>query len=184
MTTIDSTISAAFRAAFESHPQREPDPALAVDSARETASALVPDDVHGDFDDETLTFHSERSNDAIADVLETLDATPAERDAAKEYQVYENGQIVIRIEAASARGALRAAARKLPRHAADYNMVPSQDPWWCTWRACLPGEQFEAECQVLIPATGTLRGAGRNVYRTYVAPEDRGCGSSIESDDE
>jgi hypothetical protein len=102
----------------------------------------------------------------------------------REYQIFEAGQIVARIEAASARGALRAAARKLPRRAADYNMMPSQDPWWCTWRACLPGEDFEAECQVLIPATGTLRGAGRSVYRTYVAHENRGWGSSIESDDE
>jgi len=57
-TTTDSTISAAFRAAFESHPQRETDPALAVDSARETASALVPEGVTGTFDDQTLTFRT------------------------------------------------------------------------------------------------------------------------------
>jgi hypothetical protein len=102
----------------------------------------------------------------------------------REYQIYENGQVVASIEAASARGALRAAARKLPRHACDYNMVPWQDPWWATWRACLPGEPFAAECQVLIPSTGTLRGAGRSVYRPYVLVEDRGWGSSVESADE
>lgn len=83
----------------------------------------------------------------------------------REYQIFEAGQIVARIEAASARGALRVAARQLPRRAADYNMVPWQDPYWETWRACLPGEDFAAEAQVLIPSTGTLRGAGRSVYR-------------------
>jgi len=48
----------------------------------------------------------------------------------REYQVYENGQIVVASIAASARGALRAAARKLPRRAVDYNMVPIRTPWW------------------------------------------------------
>lgn len=32
-------------------------------------------------------------------------------------------------------------------------------------RACLPGEDFAAACQILIPSSGTLRGAGSSVYR-------------------
>lgn len=63
----------------------------------------------------------------------------------REYQIFEAGQIVARVEAASARGALRAAARKLPRHATDYNMMPSQDPYWETWRACLPSGAVRAD---------------------------------------
>jgi hypothetical protein len=81
----------------------------------------------------------------------------------REYQIFEAGQIVYTVEAASARGALRVAARQLPRRAADYN-YPSPE-YWETWRACLPGEDFAASAEVLIPSTGTLRGAGRSVYR-------------------
>jgi len=71
--TIDETISTAFRAAFAAHPQRHSDPALALDSARETASALVPDGVTGTFDDETLTFRQD-DDDSHGDWLWLIDA--------------------------------------------------------------------------------------------------------------
>lgn len=53
---ISELVSEAFRAAYEAHPARDTDPALALDSARETASALVPAGVTGTFDDASLTF--------------------------------------------------------------------------------------------------------------------------------
>jgi hypothetical protein len=59
---IDERISKAFRDAFESHPAREADPGVAISSARETASELVPAGVHGSFDDETLTFVADKSD--------------------------------------------------------------------------------------------------------------------------
>ena len=62
MTTIDETVSKAFRTAFESHPARVTDPALALTSAREDASALVPAGVTGTFDDEALTFVADSTN--------------------------------------------------------------------------------------------------------------------------
>lgn len=56
MTSLSDTISNAFRAAFEQHPQRHTDPGLALTSAREDAAALLPAGVTGAFYDEALTF--------------------------------------------------------------------------------------------------------------------------------
>lgn len=55
-TTISKTVTEAFRDAFNSHPARETDPALALDSARESARELIPAGVYGDFDDSELRF--------------------------------------------------------------------------------------------------------------------------------
>ena len=56
MKNIENTITTAFREAFESHPARESDPALALQSARETAAELIPPGVRGEFDDEYMCF--------------------------------------------------------------------------------------------------------------------------------
>lgn len=56
MTTTNETISKIFRDAFQAHPARQSDPALALESAREAASAAVPGGATGRFDDERLTF--------------------------------------------------------------------------------------------------------------------------------
>jgi hypothetical protein len=55
-TDIDERISAVFRAVFEGHPDRDTDPASALDDARGIAAAIVPAGVTGFFDDEHLTF--------------------------------------------------------------------------------------------------------------------------------
>lgn len=59
-TSTTDTITAAFREAFKSHPARHTDPALALQSARETASELVPEGVTGTFDDETLSLVADK----------------------------------------------------------------------------------------------------------------------------
>lgn len=66
-TTINETVSRAFRDAFESHPARQSDPALALESARETASATVPTGVTGTFDDSDLTFVADDVHCACGD---------------------------------------------------------------------------------------------------------------------
>lgn len=62
MEPVDNPVSRAFRDAFETHPMRAFDPAMAVDTAREIAAELVPDGVTGDFDDENLTFVPDTSS--------------------------------------------------------------------------------------------------------------------------
>jgi hypothetical protein len=57
-TTISEKISRIFRDAYHSHPQAESDPALALESARETAAAAVPSGLTGSFDDQTLKFNA------------------------------------------------------------------------------------------------------------------------------
>ena len=91
--TIDAVVSAAFRAAFESHPARTTDPALALDSARETASELVPDSVFGSFDDETLTFRSSPRSVIELDGYEwTAQISPARRvDGPELVTIYRDG---------------------------------------------------------------------------------------------
>lgn len=59
MNNLEIEISKRFRLAFEHHPDRENDPALALASARETASAFVPEGRWGTFDDEALTFRQD-----------------------------------------------------------------------------------------------------------------------------
>lgn len=56
---LERAISRIFREAFEAHPSRTTDPALALDSARETASLALPPGVTGLFDDQHLTFIAE-----------------------------------------------------------------------------------------------------------------------------
>lgn len=51
----DATLSAAFRKLFESHPSAETDPALALQSARESFCERYPG-VEGSFDDAALSF--------------------------------------------------------------------------------------------------------------------------------
>jgi hypothetical protein len=53
---VEDAVSATFRDSFESHPNRDDDPGLALDSAQEAASRLVPDGVYGEYDAVTLTF--------------------------------------------------------------------------------------------------------------------------------
>lgn len=68
-TSVNETVSNAFRAAWEAHPQRDTDPALALTSARETAAESIPAGVTGDFNDEELTFTADdasKSIDAVA----------------------------------------------------------------------------------------------------------------------
>jgi len=91
--TIDAVVSKAFRAAFESHPARATDPALALDSARETASELVPDSVFGSFDDETLTFRSSPRSVIELDGYEwTAQISPARRvDGPELVTIYRDG---------------------------------------------------------------------------------------------
>lgn len=57
--SIETRVSRTFHRAFTSHPARFRDPALAVDSARESASKKIPKGVYGRFDDEKLTFKVE-----------------------------------------------------------------------------------------------------------------------------
>lgn len=73
MATISETISCVFRETFEAHPSRHSDPALALESARETASEAVPAGVTGQFDDETLTFTADADSQEeppLSDLLE------------------------------------------------------------------------------------------------------------------
>ena len=70
LSQIETEISAAFRRAFESHPDRDSDSAWALDSARETAAELIPAHVDGRFDDVALRFYvtdSARDEDVDAD---------------------------------------------------------------------------------------------------------------------
>lgn len=53
---INKIVTEAFRATFRAHPARETDAALALHSARETASELIPAGVTGEFDEEEIRF--------------------------------------------------------------------------------------------------------------------------------
>lgn len=109
--THEARISKIFRDAFQAHPARQSDPALALESARDTASESMPAGVTGRFDDERLTFTADypieiarevslrrpdlAAHDEIAVVLQsdptltadeviaTLDEARAEQDAEK-----------------------------------------------------------------------------------------------------
>ena len=53
---LGERITRLFRKSFEEHPCRYSDPALAIESAKETAARKVPVGVYGRFDAEALTF--------------------------------------------------------------------------------------------------------------------------------
>lgn len=56
----EEIVSATFRRCYEEHPDRGEDPALAIDSAQETAAQRIPPGMTGTFDDVTLTFTADR----------------------------------------------------------------------------------------------------------------------------
>jgi hypothetical protein len=56
LRAINRQATATFRSSFKTHPDKETDPASALDDARTDACAHIPDGVRGVFDDERLTF--------------------------------------------------------------------------------------------------------------------------------
>lgn len=60
---ISKDVSEVFRRAYEAHPDKGMDDALALQSARQDASDEVPRGVTGDFDDEALTFTADVDDD-------------------------------------------------------------------------------------------------------------------------
>ena len=87
--TTSERLTKIFRTAFNSHPSRETDPALALDSAREDVAAAAPDGVTYTTDDETLTVTCDTTTTTTEDTMTTYrntderygDATPFEAES-------------------------------------------------------------------------------------------------------
>ena len=77
---INILVTTAFREGYDSHHDRETDPGLALQSAREAVSAVIPEGRTGTFDDESLTF-----------VVDPVDPSAEELVAAQWQAEYQEG---------------------------------------------------------------------------------------------
>jgi len=69
----------------------------------------------------------------------------------RKFEIWEDGTRFATIQARSGVSALRKAAREFPRRESDYNMEDDDEPFTVTWRACEPGETWDASADITVP---------------------------------
>ena len=76
----------------------------------------------------------------------------------KKFDICEEGNCFVRVEARTPEAALRKAAKKFPRRAADYNMERGDKPIrvkWIAWER--EGGDATASAELTVPSAGTRK---------------------------